>query len=91
MRQISRVDDDQAHTHAWLVRVQRRNRGHHRYFLDHVLGGSATPWEPATDYQAPLHTLAGLTRTEICRIRKKQNRSGVSGVSRHEALGRTPS
>ena len=34
MRQISRIEDDQTHTYAWLVRVQRRNQVHHRYFSD---------------------------------------------------------
>ena len=91
MRQISRIDDDQTRTHAWLVRVQRRNRVHHRYFSDRVYGGKRQALVAATAYRETLlQTLPGLTRQEICRIRKKNNRSGVSGVSRHEAPGRTP-
>ncbi len=91
MRQISRIDDDQTRTHAWLVRVQRRNRVHHRYFSDRVYGGKRQALIAATAYRETLlHRLPGLTRTEICRIRKKNNRSGVSCVSRHEAPGRTP-
>lgn len=91
MRQISRVDDDQTHTHAWLVRVQRRNRSHHRYFSDLIHGGKRQALVAAMAYRETLlQTLPGLTRKEICRIRKKNNRSGVSGVSRHEAPGRTP-
>lgn len=41
MHLISRIDDDRTHTHAWLVRVQRRNRMHHRCFSDRVHGGNA--------------------------------------------------
>ena len=91
MHRISRIDDDRTHTHAWLVRVQRRNRIHHRYFSDRVHGGKRLALAVATAYRETLvQTLPELTRPEVCRIRKKNNRSGVSGVSRHEAPGRTP-
>ena len=91
MRQISRIEDDQTHTYAWLVRVQRRNQVHHRYFSDRVYSGTRQALVAATAYRETLlQTLPGLTRQEICRIRKKNNRSGVSGVSRHEAPGRAP-
>ncbi len=91
MHRISRIDDDRTHTHAWLVRVQRRNRIHHRYVSDRVHGGTRLALAVATAYRETLvQTLPELMRQEVCRIRKKNNRSGVSGVSRHEAPGRTP-
>lgn len=91
MDRIHRVDDDHTCTHAWLVRVQRRNRSHHRYFSDNVHGGKRSALAAAKAYRETLlNTLPELTRSEVCKIRKKNNRSGVSGVSRHEAPGRTP-
>lgn len=91
MDRIHRVDDDQTRTHAWIVRVQRRNRIHQRYFSDSVHGGKRQALATAKAYRETLlRTLPELTRPEVCTIRKKNNRSGVSGVSRHEAPGRTP-
>ncbi len=78
MRQISRIEDDQTHTYAWLVRVQRRNQVHHRYFSDRVYSGTRQALVAATAYRETLlQTLPGLTRQEICRIRKKKNRLSI--------------
>lgn len=91
MDRISRIDDNQTRTHAWIVRVQRRNRIHHRYFSDSVYSGKRLALAAAKAYRETLlRTLPEFTRPEVCRIRKKNNRSGVSGVSRHETAGRTP-
>ncbi len=48
MPQISRIDDDRIHTDAWLVRVQCRNRIHHRHFSDRTHGGKRLTLAAAT-------------------------------------------
>lgn len=91
MRQISRIDDEQTHTHSWLVRVQRRNRIHSRHFSDKACGGTRQALQAAKDYRDGLiEQHPPLSLTDFCMIRKKTNRSGVSGVTRHEEPGRKP-
>lgn len=91
MDRVSRIDDDHTRTHAWIVRIQRRNRTHHRYFSDRIHGGKRPALVAAKAYlETLLNTLPELTRSEFCKIKKRNNRSGVSGVSRHETAGRTP-
>lgn len=83
---IYRVDHDASHTHSWLVTVQRRGRVHSRHFTDAVYGGKRHALEAAIRYRDVLLTsLRPLTRPEICRIRKRNNRSGISGVTRIDA------
>ena len=80
---IYRVDHDASHTHSWLVTVQRRGRVHSRHFTDAVYGSKRHALEAAIRYRDVLLTsLRPLTRPEICRIRKRNNRSGISGVTR---------
>ncbi len=92
MHRICRIDRARSRTHAWLVRVQRRNHIHQRYFSDHLHGGKRNALMAAKAYRDTLtQTLPVLSRKEFCTIRKKNNRSGVSGISRHESAGRTSS
>ncbi|GMV51973.1 MAG: hypothetical protein AMXMBFR67_35160 [Nitrospira sp.] len=91
MHGISRVDHEASHTHSWLVRIQRRNRMHCRHFSDVACGGKRRALQAAKAYRNSLiQQHLPLSRTDFCAIRKKTNRSGVSGVTRHEAPGRTP-
>ena len=91
MHGISRIDHEASHTHSWLVRVQRRNRIHCRHFSDVVCGGRRQALQAAKAYRdSVIEQCMPLTRAEFCTIRKKSNRSGVSGVTRHEVPGRTP-
>lgn len=80
---IYRIDHDASRTHSWLVTVQRRGRVHSRHFTDAIYGSKRKALEAATQYRDVLLTsLRPLTRPEICRIRKRNNRSGISGVTR---------
>lgn len=91
MHGISRVDHEASHTHSWLVRIQRRNQIHCRHFSDVACGGKRRALQAAKAYRDSLiKQHPPLSRTDFCMIRKKTNRSGVSGVTRHEAPGRTP-
>ncbi|MBL8038389.1 MAG: hypothetical protein JNN16_12885 [Nitrospira sp.] len=63
--------------------VQRRSRVYHRHFTDTVYGGKRKALEAAKSYRNSLIArLRPLTRREACEFRKKNNRSGVSGVTR---------
>lgn len=80
---IYRIDHDRSRTHSWVVTVQRRGRVYSRHFMDTVYGGKRTALDAAKMYRDNLVAcLRPLTRQEHCRIRKKNNRSGVSGVTR---------
>lgn len=86
---IYRVDHDTSRTHSWYVIVQRRHHIHRRHFSDQQHGGKRKALEAAKTYRETLLArLRPLSRREVCVIRKKTNRSGVSGVVRIEALER---
>ncbi|MFO0702182.1 MAG: hypothetical protein U0236_23490 [Nitrospira sp.] len=83
MYAISRIDQIQSRTHAWVVRVQRRRLAHARQFSDGCYGGKTKALTAAQRYRDELlASLVPITRQEVCQIRKKNNRSGVSGVTR---------
>ncbi len=84
---IYRVDHDPSRTHSWLVTLQRRGRIYNRHFSDRVHGGKRQALKAATAYRDRLNSeLRPLTRQQLCAIRKKNNRSGVSGVSRVDVM-----
>jgi len=68
-----------------LVTVQRRGRIYHRHFTDAVYGGKRKALAAAKVYRDSLiASLRPLTRLERCRIKKRNNRSGISGVTKIE-------
>ncbi|MDH4302197.1 MAG: AP2 domain-containing protein [Nitrospira sp.] len=83
---IYRIDSATSRTHAWFVTVQRRGRIYHQHFADFVYGGKRKALDAAKLYRDSLVVnLRPLTRLEVCQIKKKNNRSGVSGVTRIDA------
>lgn len=83
MKHLYRIDHDHSHTHSWYVTIQRRGRIHHRHFTDSVYGGKRKALDAAKVYRDSLITsLRPFTRPERCMIKKKNNRSGVSGVTK---------
>ncbi len=86
MYAITRIDHPRSHTHAWLVRVQRRRLTYARQFSDGCYGGKVKALTAAQHYRnGLLSSLVPITRREVCLIQKKNNRSGVSGVTRIDA------
>lgn len=86
IQHIYRIDHAKSRTHSWFVTVQRRGRVYHRHFTDFVYGGKRKALEAAKVYRDTLIAkLKPLTRSEYCRIKKKNNRSGISGVTRIDA------
>lgn len=89
-KHIYRIDHDISHTHSWYVTIQRRGRICHRHFTDSVYGGKRKALDAAKAYRDSLIAkLQPLTRQEVCRIKKKNNHSGVSGVTRIDTLENT--
>ena len=87
---IYRVDHDTSLTHSWLVTLQRRGRIYHRHFSDRVHGGKRKALQAAKAYRNRLaFVLRPLTRQELCAIKKRNNRSGVSGVTRIDVQERS--
>jgi hypothetical protein len=86
VKPISRIDHTKSRTHSWVVTVQRRGRISHRHVTDAVYDGKRHALDVPRIYREGLVTsLRPLTRSERCRIRKKNNRSGVLGVTRIDA------
>jgi len=85
LKHIYRIDHAKSRTHSWLVTVQRRGRIYHRHFTDAVYGGKRKALAAAKVYRDSLiASLRPLTRLERCRIKKRNNRSGISGVTKIE-------
>lgn len=83
MHGIIRIDRDAPRTHTWQVTIQRRNCMYTRNFTDRRYGGKEKALAAAEAYRDALVAQhAPMTRRERCAIRKKNNRSGVSGVTR---------
>jgi hypothetical protein len=80
---IYRIDSAKSRTHSWFVTVQRRGRIYHQHFADLVYGGKRKALDASTVYRdGLLASHRPFTRPERCRIKKKNNRSGVSGVTK---------
>jgi hypothetical protein len=87
VRHIYRIDHAKSRTHSWSVTVQRGGQDLPSTLTDSVYGGKQKARDAATVYRDSLTArLVPLTRPERCRITKKNNRSGISGVTRIDAL-----
>lgn len=81
---ITRVDHEGSRTHAWRVTIQRRGKIHVRHFSDGVFGGKRKSLEAAKAYRDDLLAKhPPLSRKDYCSILRRNNRSGVAGVSYH--------
>ena len=83
MLNIRRVDHDASSTHCWRVTVQRRKQIFVRDFSDGRHGGRQPALQAAQLYRdALINAHPPLTKPAYCAIRKKNNRSGISGLTR---------
>ena len=83
MLNIRRVDHDASSTHCWRVTVQRRKRIFVRDFSDGRHGGPKPALQAAQLYRNKLvKAHPPLSKATYCAIRKKNNRSGISGLMR---------
>lgn len=88
---ITRIDHAGSRTHCWRVCLQRRKQIYRRNFSNGRHGGRAQALRAAQVYRNDvLRTHPLLSKPAYCAIRKRNNSSGISGVTRHEVPGRTP-
>lgn len=81
---ITRVDHERSRTHAWRVTIQRQGKVHVGHFSDGVFGGKQKALAAAKKYRdGLLAKFPPLTRKEYCSILRRNNRSGLAGVSYH--------
>ena len=83
MLNIRRVDHDASSTPCWRVTVQRRTRIFVRDFRDGRQGGRQAAFQAARlDRDALVNAHPPFSKPAYCAIRKKNNRSGISGLMR---------
>lgn len=81
---ITRVDHEGSRTHAWRVTIQRQGKIHVGHFSDGVCGGRQKALDAAKKYRDDLLArYPPLTRKQYCAILRRNNRSGLAGVSFH--------
>jgi hypothetical protein len=81
---ITRVDNHHTRTHGWKVFLQRRKQVVTKLFSDGVWDGRKKALAAAKRFhQQTRRTLPRLNLADYCQIKKRNNRSGISGVSRH--------
>jgi hypothetical protein len=81
---ITRVDHEGSRTHAWRVTIQRQGKIHVGHFSDGVYGGRQKALGAAKEYRDDLLAkYPPLTRKQYCAILRRNNRSGLAGVSFH--------
>ena len=83
MLNIRRVDHAASSTPCWRVTVQRRTRIFVRDFRDGRQGGRQAAFQAARlDRDALVNAHPPFSKPAYCAIRKKNNRSGISGLMR---------
>ncbi|HMS85234.1 MAG TPA: AP2 domain-containing protein [Nitrospira sp.] len=89
---IQRIDHQRSRTHAWKVIIQRRKTIYMRYFSDGRHEGKEAALKAAKAYRDQLIARhPPMTRREVCVIRKTNNTSGVSGITRIDSVEWTQS
>lgn len=81
---ISRIDDEAYRTHAWRVSLCRRGRSLVKNFSDRKWGGKQLALDAAKQYRDELLSLhPPLTRKEFSSARRRNNRTGITGVYKY--------
>ena len=87
MYAIARIDHQRSRTHAWKVIIQRRKTIYTRHFSDGRYGGKGASPKAAKAYRDQLIARhPPMTRREVCVVRKTNNTSGVSGITRIDSV-----
>jgi hypothetical protein len=88
LRNITRIDNDVNHTHAWVVIVQRNNHCVRQYFSDGVYGGKRKALAAAKVFHTQVLEAVSAYEYHLQRrsIVRCNNSSGVSGVGRYDQL-----
>lgn len=82
---LRRVDDVSQNMHGWRVSMRRGGKTHLKFFSDFRHQGSDQARQAAIEYRDRLDALLPRsTRAQIMQIKRKNNTSGMAGVSRYE-------
>jgi hypothetical protein len=83
---IRRIDNLTTRTHSWHVLIQRRGKTITRHFSDGIHGGQKQSYQAALAF---LHEIdqkePRLLRKEYADILRRNNTSGIPGVSKHRS------
>jgi hypothetical protein len=78
---ISRFDDDKRRAHGWRVSLRRHGTKLVENFPDKKYGGRQKALKLAMHFRDELlGKFPPITREEMCRIRRSNNKSGINGV-----------
>jgi len=81
---ITRIDDNSYYTHAWRVSLRRRGKSLVKNFPDKKHGGKRDALAAAKKYRDQLlEQYPPLTRKEFASIRRRNNKTGITGVYRY--------
>ena len=85
---IHRIDNSTNRTFAWMVRVQRNHQAVTKMFTDGVYGGKENALQAAITFRDQLRGEPNLVDYQLWRrtILRRNNTSGIPGVSRHEVV-----
>ena len=86
LHNIRRIDDDPSRTHAWLLRIQRRNYFITRFFSDSTFGGEGKALTAAIEYRDALIIAASPAEHNYWHrtIIRRNNTSGIPGVGHYK-------
>lgn len=85
---IRRIDDERNHTHGWNAIVSRTSGVAHRVFSDGAYGGWEAAYQLAVDWVAEqFKKYPAQSRIDYINTLRRNNRSGVPGVTRYPADG----
>jgi hypothetical protein len=88
LHHIRRVDHPAKRTHGWLVQVRRQGKTQVQFFNDNTHVGPGKALGTALAHRDELlSSHAPMTRQACVPIRRRNNTSGVPGVSRGYRLG----
>lgn len=78
---ISRFDDEKRYSHGWRVSLLRQGKRLVENFPDKKHGGRRRALRMAQRYRDELlRKFPPISRKEVCRIRRSNNQSGITGV-----------
>jgi hypothetical protein len=85
---LIRINNKEDGSLAWIVNFKRRGRLINRYFADAIFGGADAALDAARAYRdAVIRAFPPLTTRESAQRIRSNNRSGVSGVVKHNRFG----
>ncbi|HVT05365.1 MAG TPA: AP2 domain-containing protein [Thermoanaerobaculia bacterium] len=80
-KSVSRIDQDEKHTHGWYVRVRFRGKEVSRFFNDKLNGGKRKALREAITFRDELERRIGKPRTDRFVVQRESTRKGdVVGV-----------